>query len=123
MPPDAERDLAARPARLVCPCRRTTSPITIALAAAWSGLRIAFAPTLSGAQQRGCRQCGGWRRDLRRSRAKVEDVGVVLEDSLKVFQDHWFPSAANALRAFSAEQWRQIDRALPISPSRAPRCR
>lgn len=76
-----------------------------------SGLRIAFSPTLSGANVNPevAASVAGAARTFADLGAKVEDVGVVLEDSLKVFQDHWFPGAANALRAFSAEQWRQID--------------
>ena len=75
------------------------------------GLRIAYSPTLSGASVNpevaaSVANAAKLFADLG---AKVENVGVILGDSLKVFQDHWFPGAANALRAFNAEQRREID--------------
>lgn len=75
------------------------------------GLRIAFSPTLSGAKvdPEVAASVADAAKVFADLGAKVEDVGVVLDDSLKVFQDHWFPGAANALRAFSTEQRREID--------------
>ncbi len=75
------------------------------------GLRLAFSPSLSGAavQPEIAESVAEAVRLFADLGAEVEDVGVVLEDSLKVFQDHWFPGAANALRAFTAEQRRRID--------------
>ena len=41
--------------------------------------------------------------------AKVEESVPALPDSYETFARHWFPGAANALRAFTAEQRKLMD--------------
>ncbi len=75
------------------------------------GLRLAFSPSLSGAAVHPeiAASVAAAAQVFTDLGAVVEEVGTILDDSLKVFQDHWFPGAANALRAFTAEQRRRID--------------
>ena len=75
------------------------------------GLRIAFAPTLGEPPvdpevAAAVAQAANVFDELG---AKVEEIDPDLPDSYETFARHWFPGAANALRAFTPEQRKLMD--------------
>jgi len=78
------------------------------------GLRIAFAPTLANApvNPEVATLVAGAARTFADLGAIVEEATPDLPDSYETFARHWFPGAANALRAHTAEQRRQMDSGL-----------
>jgi len=78
------------------------------------GLRIAFAPTLANApvDPEVATLVAGAARTFADLGAIVEEATPDLPDSYETFARHWFPGAANALRAHTAEQRRQMDSGL-----------
>jgi aspartyl-tRNA(Asn)/glutamyl-tRNA(Gln) amidotransferase subunit A len=75
------------------------------------GLRIAFAPTLAKAavDAEVATAVARAAKIFIELGAKVEEAIPPLPDSYEVFARHWFPGAANALRAFAPEQRKQMD--------------
>jgi aspartyl-tRNA(Asn)/glutamyl-tRNA(Gln) amidotransferase subunit A len=74
-------------------------------------LRIAFAPTLAKAPVDAeiAALVAGAARVFADLGATVEEVIPALPDSTETIARHWFPGAANALRAFTREQRRLMD--------------
>jgi aspartyl-tRNA(Asn)/glutamyl-tRNA(Gln) amidotransferase subunit A len=76
------------------------------------GLRIAFSPTLGGnrVQPEVARIVAEAVRVFSQELgAKVEETDVRFENVADVFVKHWFPGAANALRAYSPAQRKRMD--------------
>ena len=75
------------------------------------GLRIAFASTLAKApvDPEVAASVAQAARTFAELGATVEEAAPPLPDSYETFARHWFPGAANALRAFTAEQRKQMD--------------
>ena len=75
------------------------------------GLRIAFAPTLakSPVDPEIAAAVADAAKIFVDLGAKVDDVAPALPDSYETFARHWFPGAANALRAFTAQQRKLMD--------------
>jgi aspartyl-tRNA(Asn)/glutamyl-tRNA(Gln) amidotransferase subunit A len=75
------------------------------------GLRIAFAPTLAGApvDPEVAALAAAAAKVFAGLGATVDESIPVLPDSYETFARHWFPGAANALRAFGPEQRRLMD--------------
>src|SRR5262249_20676302 len=75
------------------------------------GLRIAFAPTLAKApvDDEVAALVAAAAKSFGDLGASVEEATPDLPDSAETFACHWLAGAATLLRAFSAEQRRQID--------------
>jgi len=75
------------------------------------GLRIAFAPTLAKAavDPEVAAAVAQAAKVFAALGAKVEEAIAALPDSYEAFARHWFPGAANALRAFTPAQRKLMD--------------
>ena len=75
------------------------------------GLRIAYAPTIAGAKVDAevAALVAAAAKRFTELGAKVEEVETGLPDSAHCFAQHWFPGAANALRAYTPEQRKLMD--------------
>jgi aspartyl-tRNA(Asn)/glutamyl-tRNA(Gln) amidotransferase subunit A len=76
-----------------------------------AGLRIAYAPTLAGApvDAEVAALVAAAAQVFAELGAHVEESVPNLPDSYETFARHWYPGAANALRAFGPEQRRLMD--------------
>jgi len=81
------------------------------LEAGVKGLRIAYAPAIAGAKVDGevAALVAAAAKRFSELGANVEEIDTQLPDSARCFANHWFPGAANALRAFNAEQRKLMD--------------
>ncbi|HEY7690687.1 MAG TPA: amidase, partial [Dongiaceae bacterium] len=75
------------------------------------GLRIAYAPTIAGAKVDSeiAALAAAAAKRFGELGAHVEEIDTGLSDSARCFADHWFSGAANALRAYGAEQRKLMD--------------
>jgi aspartyl-tRNA(Asn)/glutamyl-tRNA(Gln) amidotransferase subunit A len=75
------------------------------------GLRIAYASTIAGAKVDGevASLVAAAAKRFSELGANVEEVDPGLPDSARCFAQHWFPGAANALRAYTPEQRKLMD--------------
>jgi aspartyl-tRNA(Asn)/glutamyl-tRNA(Gln) amidotransferase subunit A len=75
------------------------------------GLRIAFAPTLAGApvDEEVAALVAKAAEAFAELGASLDTTDPGLPNSYRTFAQHWFPGAANALRAFGPEQRQEMD--------------